>query len=653
MTLDLARLSPIWLCFALSFAVLLGLAKRGRARRDFAVLWMLASVFVGAMFMLIAELASAFSALNRTFVLTAWLLVDVALFIALARMGSVRALFAGEAARWLGALKARSAAGKCLLALIAAFAALIGWFAFRTPTTIWDCQTYHLPRIMHWIQQGSLRHYPTNIERQLESAPGSEIQMAEVMLLAGDDQAINLPEWWGWLTGAISAGYLTRLLLEGAQRRKPPADAQAAELAPEFAMVVALAMPAAVTEAVTPQNNVLVAMWMGVAVALGWLFVRDERNPIYLLGAAAALALGISVKHTMFLYAAPFAALLAVFLFWRRRWAAPVRFGLASLLLIAVIDGPWMARNARLFGNPLGPKRTYAMQRIAHNSPARVAANMLRNLTFYTRSPSDIATSLAGFSLEWMTLQIGEPVDDPDALFPKTGFYPIKKADIKQGQGLGDCYTVSLLALAVIVCPFRFKLKSPLTAHIVAVAAGFVLFCGYLRYQPWHPRLHLAYFLLASPFIAAVLCGWVDRWIALLTSSFLIFNAVLCVVVNPLLPVLSREPRENLYFVAWDGLRKPTQAVADLIVKSGCANVLLKIGDDTWEYPLWITLRDRGFAGTIQHVGVTNQSAACAVASPPAGAGAVLLFTVDPGAMAQEYPRRVTFGLWTACFKTP
>ena len=47
--------------------------------------------------------------------------------------------------------------------------------ALVCPPNNWDSQTYHLPRIEHWIQNGSLEFYRTDIDRQLEMPPFAEL----------------------------------------------------------------------------------------------------------------------------------------------------------------------------------------------------------------------------------------------------------------------------------------------------------------------------------------------------------------------------------------------------------------------------------------------------------------------------------------------
>src|SRR4030095_5899533 len=39
--------------------------------------------------------------------------------------------------------------------------AATGTLAFLAPPNNWDSMTYHMPRVAHWSQAGSVAHYPT------------------------------------------------------------------------------------------------------------------------------------------------------------------------------------------------------------------------------------------------------------------------------------------------------------------------------------------------------------------------------------------------------------------------------------------------------------------------------------------------------------
>ena len=58
-----------------------------------------------------------------------------------------------------------------------------------------DSHTYHLPRIEHWLAQGSVEFFPTVIHRQVTLPPGAEYLLTHLRLLAGTDAAYNLLQW--------------------------------------------------------------------------------------------------------------------------------------------------------------------------------------------------------------------------------------------------------------------------------------------------------------------------------------------------------------------------------------------------------------------------------------------------------------------------
>jgi hypothetical protein len=159
-----------------------------------------------------------------------------------------------------------------------------------------------------------------------------------------------------------------------------------------------------------------------------------------------------------------------------------------------------------------------------------------------------------------------------------------------------------------------FKWKSPLMLYLCLLTAGFVLMCGYLKWEPWQQRLQLVFLLLAAPFAGAVL-GWVwHRWLVLAASMLLVWNGLLVVFYNHTDPMKAENPavsksREERYFALRPDLYGGTAEVAQDLINSGVTNVLLKTGLDSWEYPLWVFLQDRGFRGTIHHVFVENDSA--------------------------------------------
>ena len=139
-------------------------------------------------------------------------------------------------------------------------------------------------------------------------------------------------------------------------------------------------------------------------------------------------------------------------------------------------------------------------------------------------------------------------------------------------------------------------------------------------------------------------------------AAFLLLNATLEVTCNPAVPTvaatLHAKPRESLYFVVRPELWAPTMALADDIVQTGSTNVLLKTGSDTWEYPLWVLLKDRGFKGAINHALVENITASASQVSLDLP-GTVLLTTRDAQArIPDEFRLVVSYDSWNACYQS-
>jgi len=58
-----------------------------------------------------------------------------------------------------------------------------------------DSQVYHLPRVLQWVQAGSVDHFVTGSIWQTGYPPFGEYLVANLYLLVGSDQLAGLPQW--------------------------------------------------------------------------------------------------------------------------------------------------------------------------------------------------------------------------------------------------------------------------------------------------------------------------------------------------------------------------------------------------------------------------------------------------------------------------
>lgn len=92
------------------------------------------------------------------------------------------------------------------------------YFIFILVTTILNSQNtadaliYHLPRIMHWIQNKSVGYYATNTSLQVKYSALAEYIVAQIYILGGSDQLANMVQAGSYMCSAILIFGITRKL---------------------------------------------------------------------------------------------------------------------------------------------------------------------------------------------------------------------------------------------------------------------------------------------------------------------------------------------------------------------------------------------------------------------------------------------------------
>lgn len=120
--------------------------------------------------------------------------------------------------------------------------------SYRIVPNNWDSMTYHLARVMNWIQNGSVEYYPTNNPRQLYYSNFSEYVILHIMLIFQNDQMVNLVQWFAY----AASGYMLYRIIRELELKRIYALA-AALLYMLCALVIA--------ESVTTQVDLVGTMW--------------------------------------------------------------------------------------------------------------------------------------------------------------------------------------------------------------------------------------------------------------------------------------------------------------------------------------------------------------------------------------------------------
>jgi len=496
--------------------------------------------------------------------------------------------------------------------------------ALLAPPNTWDSMTYHMVRVAHWIQQGSVRYYATSIDRQNYQSPLAEFVILHLQLLSGSDRFANLVQWSALLVSAIAVALIVGEL-KGTRR------------AQVFAALLAVTLPMAILQSTSTQNDLLCGALCLVFVLF---LLRTIRAAALEDALFCGLALGLSLltKATAFLFCPAAGLVLGGAGLLGGRWlmshpsaaeeAPPTaaRPRLAAQLALAVLIGAclntgYVARNIELYGHPL--PTVGASYRNGNVSMAAVAGNVVRNVAMHLGLPSEPANERL---TQMVRSVLGQQAGNPGTTWNHATF-SIESSWSEDIAGNGLHMVLILGALVVGVVGRRAGRIARVYSAMLIVGA--LLYCVVLRWQPWASRLHTPLFLMALPLVATIVADGAalarDWWrVALVTVLFVC--GLPYVLFNPSRPVVPDDgysvvtvDRISQYFRNQRSVEQAYMAAARLVCREHPSEVGLVMADDDWEYPLWVlTGKHAVRTGPVfRHLGVTDISRKLALPGLP------------------------------------
>ncbi|MEU9505437.1 hypothetical protein AB0D32_04040 [Micromonospora sp. NPDC048170] len=509
-----------------------------------------------------------------------------------------------------------------------------------------DSQTYHLPKVEHWVAQGGLGFWPTAIHRQVTIPPGAEYLLLHLRLFTGGDALHNLVQWAAGVGVLLAATRITAQL--GGGRR--------AQL---FTAFVLATTPMVALQATSTQTDLVCAAWAACAATLALDGLRRRA------GFGEMLALGAATGLTALTKTSGLVAVGPMLLLWglaqlrlARAGSAPepagppgrgtespdgsepdagrtdtdrtgasrtgasrpwrqVRRTVAGsaliLLVAAVVIGPFLARVTAEFGHPLGPPRLRESIPMERHDPASVLVNALR--IAHTAFDTPLAP-LRQAGAEAIVNGAGVIGVDPQdraitfgrERFPVPSWYPDEdRVAFPLAGALAVIGAVFALTRPGRISPTR---AGPLRAYAVVVVTAVLLHTAMIKWQPWGNRLLLYALVLAVPLAGL----WLD---ALLrrraggaggrrsVAAGLAVSVLATCALAGVLAVSYGFPRRlvgagSVFTTSdWDTrfLRRPQWAeefrwAADAVRATEARRIGLVQQNDNWEYPWWLLLRD-------------------------------------------------------------
>lgn len=494
---------------------------------------------------------------------------------------------------------------------IAAIVGLTALIAVIAPPNNYDAMTYHLGRVVHWLQNHSVDHYPTHVARQLYSSPWAEFAILHLQLLTGSDTMTNLVQWFAML-GSIVGVTLIAEELQGNGR---------AQL---LAAVTCATIPMGILQSSSPQNDYVLAFWM---VCFIYFSQRAHAKPrlVAQLLMAGSLGLAILTKGTAY----PLAFPLVVWSSWRSAKhgsSAIIRqITLMAIVILALNAGHYM-RNYRLFGNPIST----ADDRLANETLKleNVAVNAGRNLAMQFATPSASVNETLVAAVKRLYGPFSIEINNPLNTMGSFTLRPLTQ--LHEDFAINPLHALLILVSLLVLTGKRALGPNPaLSSYAMAITGSYLLYCFLLKWQPFGSRLLLPLFVAWSPAIALTITEAFSRKVVnalqallvLASLPWLFFNTsrplvtIPAVVMNRLAPGITvnhsilTTAREEQYYANKPHFRQVFKEIAKEIGDSKCTQVGLEVGKDFWEYPLWKEVEKNANSDVIfEHIHVANPS---------------------------------------------
>ncbi|WP_031528210.1 ArnT family glycosyltransferase [Dyadobacter crusticola] len=474
--------------------------------------------FIGAS----TELLSAFNLINPYVVITAWLLLNVALILISARLQSKYKLNLRSISRYwiqsgkvffrkLGAFTVTILGSLALFTLVVAIVA--------TPNNL-DSLSYHLSRLGYWVQNGNVEHYASHIERAISFSPFSEYVHLHTYLLSGGDRYFQLAQWLSLAGILICVSLIVELF-----------SASLVQL--RIALVFAATLPIVVLESMTTQNDLMVAFFI-VATAFYCFDFSQNRKFIAFLFLSLAVALGIMTKGTFVFYALPFGFYLLIFTIGRADlWKSLALLLAGTVMLVLLLNAPFWYRTHEIFGSPVGTMSN------GNRNDIRVPADFVSSLSKHTMlhlgfvSPGNRYNQFLENGLVALHAAMGLPLDKPGSgmLF--------KMNKLNFNEDFAHNFFGMWLILLSIPLLFFVKLAPNAKWYALAAFCSYLVFCFFIGYQTYGSRLHIPFFVLAAPVVGLVYGSFLPTIMSKLMLTILWLFALPFALLSVTHPLLS------------------------------------------------------------------------------------------------------------------
>lgn len=454
------------------------------------------------------------------------------------------------------------------------------------PPNNWDSLTYHMSRIMYWIGNESVDYFPTHILRHLYQPPFAEYFILNINLLNGNDFLSNSVELF-FLIQCLVVVYAILSMFQTARFLKL------------LALLLVVTIPAVELQSTTTKNDIVCSFFVLSALFYTLKIVKNNsvNNTVFL---GLSVGLGFITKGTAYVFMAPILAfygfhVLSVAL--KSKSFKPIGLGTLAMILALSLNAKHYSRNYDLNKSFLNIDDTEAKAFANEKMNGKLLfSNLIKNSGLHLGYPVE---EYCDTLIRKTHKAIGVSIDDKNLNYLGIP-YQSARAAVTHEDYVTNTIHFLLWAVAFLIVVFHFlfsKTKKGTEIIIVVVlVTQILLFSGYLKWQPWHTRLHIPIFiLLVIPITLACQKAKWYKGMVWISMPLLLYSFIFYFMYNNLRPIQNDpvytknlrvdDNRFKKYFANQLHLYPEYKAVLEELYNSNPKKVGLKMMD--WEYPLF------------------------------------------------------------------
>lgn len=546
------------------------------------------------------EVLSIFSGINQKSLLITWLMFDVVIVVISC---STLKECLGEKRR----LNFKSIKFNWTIFPIIFFSLFMIILAYNTVPYNSDSINYHLPRVAHWAQNGSVWHFASSSEAQVSAPVFAEYIQLQIYVLSNNtDQFATLVQCFSYLVSGVLIFFVSRTL--GAEKKWA-----------FMSVMVFFALPITFGEALNTQVDLITAVYTLTFTLLIVLLYKQEvllnldRKCLFHIGCMGlCMGMAFMAKFTIAFIIIPF--LLWLFIICVKQKIAKktlVAYMFTGIAAFFAVYLPEASRLIKTFGT-IFTNEVGAGQLVETIKPRFVMVAFLKNFG-YNLSGHFVYNSSK--YIEGFINRIARVLHvDPDSAlisFENNSFYVNEAFAYNHDTANGQIICILFLVSVIVLVTSKLRRKQVKSidgmGYIIATTVSFVLFLSLMRFTGRRARYEISFFALMCPMVVYIFqqCLSIKKQvIARSVIAFVCFCEILSLSVYHLEYTGMRGVRPFAYFSP-KSMYGSYQALVDVVEQEDYKNIGL-MNSSPYEYYVWVLMSKDDIR--IEHVNVENDT---------------------------------------------